>query len=324
VFTLSEDTKQKLFNYWKQLKPKAKAIKPTEGNIKIQSNLKMNLLTGVADVIITKNSELDEGKKHSEITIVEIKASADREWKDDALTQAVCYSLMSGKLWSRIVLLNPFMNERVCYYFNSKKIHTLRNKIFEDIMTFNLNCMLAKNHDVLSKKPKLRVEDCLFIDVMKDDQGNEQGVSVIRMVSPIKCEVLLNKYVSEKEQEEEEMDVESFVNIIHKDSVNRRKQKLCQESEISLEKIKQEVRDIVASPLLNNNTKPIVYCKEHLDFLGEDVDQKIMKVWSNDERIVLDDEEVSQHDMLLKFSEYDSLCSNITLVSKLFQMFSFY
>ncbi len=324
VFTLSEDTKQKLFNYWKQLKPKAKAIKPTEGNIKIQSNLKMNLLTGVADVIITKNSESDEGKKHSEITIVEIKASADREWKDDALTQAVCYSLMSGKLWSRIVLLNPFMNERVCYYFNSKKIHTLRNKIFEDIMTFNLNCMLAKNHDVLSKKPKLRVEDCLFIDVMKDDQGNEQGVSVIRMVSPIKCEVLLNKYVSEKEQEEEEMDVESFVNIIHKDSVNRRKQKLCQESEVSLEKIKQEVRDIVASPLLNNNTKPVVYCKEHLDFLGEDVDQKVMKVWSNDERIVLDDEEVSQHDMLLKFSEYDSLCSNITLVSKLFQMFSFY
>ena len=191
-------------------------------------------------------------------------------------------------------------------------------------MTFNLNCMLAKNHNVLSKKPKLRVEDCLFIDVMKDDQFNVQGVSVIRMVSPIKCEILLNKYVTENVQEGEDGELESVVDIIHRDSVDRRKQKLCQESETTLETIQKAVRDIVTSPLLNNNTKPVVYCQERLDFLGEDVNQQVMKVWSNSEKVVLDDEDVSQHDMLLKFSEYDSLCSNITLVSKLFQMFSFY
>lgn len=324
VFNLSDDTKQKLFNYWKQLKPKAKAIKPTEGNIKIQSNLKMNLLTGVADVLITKNSESEEGKKHSEITIVEIKASSDREWKDDALTQAICYSLMSGKLWSRIVLLNPFMNERVCYYFNSKKIHTLRNKIFEDIMTFNLNCMLAKNHDVLSKKQKLRVEDCLFVDVMKDSQNKVQGVSVIRMVSPIKCEVLLNKYIAINEDENDESEMDAFVNIVQKDSVEKRKQKLCQESETTLETIQQAVRDIVSSPLLNNNTKPIVYCQEHLDFLDKDVDQQVMKVWSSHNKNIIEEEEETQYEMLQKFSEYDSLCRNITLISKLFQMFSFY
>ena len=101
----------------------------------IQSNLRMPHLTGIADIIFSNKDE---------INIWEIKASIDRNWKDNALTQIILYSLMTGKSWSRLTLLNVFSNEKIYYHYNSKDIMKLRNNVIDDIIIYNCNCFLSK------------------------------------------------------------------------------------------------------------------------------------------------------------------------------------
>jgi hypothetical protein len=305
-FNITEENRDTLFSYWLRLKPKALQIRPTEGNIKIQSNMKMKLLTGVADTVITTTR--DDNK--SEITIVEIKASQDREWKDDALIQAMLYALMSGKTWSRLILLNPFMNEKVSYYFNMKNILTLRNFVFQDIMMFNINCMLAKKSDAMSKKEKLRVENCMFLEVAKNDLGDITQVSLLRMESPIKCQVLLNKYVTKQKEEEDEID---------------RKIKLQYESKNTLEEIKKEIDIIVNNPLYNNEQDVVVYCRQDTDLVMFDRKKFFnipIEVYDQDEE--LDDNDKTNKKNLAKIENYDSLSSCAVFISKMFQMYNFY
>lgn len=303
MFHMPEAGRNILKAYWQKLRPKVRTIRPREGDIKIQSNLKMPLLKGVADAVITKKNE-NEQKKSEEITIIEIKASSDREWKDDALTQAILYSLMTGKLWSRLILLNPFMNQKVSYYFNSKNILSLRNLVFQDIMTFNINCLLAKQHNVLSQKPELRVEDCFFVNVNKDDNGDIEQVSVIHMLSPIKTEVLYNQYIH--------YEYEDGVKLC-------RKEKLCVESNTTMEKMIEDVKTIVANPLYNQTNKTVIYSNENIPFLDDvcvfDVDMTI-------EEEVIDDSGNSSK--IKNFGEYDSLCKNVLFISRVFGKFKFY
>ena len=65
---------------------------------------------------------------------MELKASIANDWKDDALSQVALYALMTGKIWSRLTLLNPFRNEKSQYYFNSKNIISLRKLVTNDII----------------------------------------------------------------------------------------------------------------------------------------------------------------------------------------------
>lgn len=311
IFTMTDDNKNKLLSYWYNLKPKTFGLKPSEGKVKIQNNMKMRYLSGVADALVIHKQV--ENDKNEEITVIEIKASQDREWKDDALIQAMCYALMSGKMWSRIILLNPFMNEKVSYYFNSKKILTLRNEVFQDIMIFNANCMFAKKMDTMSKNPKLQVEDNLFLDFEKDDNDEITQVSLLRMVSPIKCEVLLNRYV--KKDMEEEKKIER--------SVIPRRMKFRYESEHTLHDIREELRTIVSNPLLNNERIVKVYCKEFTDLIPYDIQQVI-----NIEDTI-DDENISEVEknarcIMRDIEEYDCLCKCIVYMSRVFQMYSFY
>lgn len=301
MFHMAEEGRTRLRSYWHKLRPKIRSIKPREGDIKIQSNLKMPLLKGVADAVITKKHENEE-KKSEEITIIEIKASSDREWKDDALTQAILYSLMTGKLWSRLILLNPFQNQKVSYYFKSKNILSLRNLVFQDIMTFNINCLLAKQHNVLSQKPELRVEDCFFINVNKDCNGDVEQVSVIHMLSPIKTEVLYNQYIHYEYEDGARL---------------ARKEKLCVESQTTIEQMEKAVQAIVSNPLYNQNGKAIVYSNEPISFLENiciDVDMTM-------EDIEIDSDKSCK---IKNFAEYDSLCKNVLFISKVFGKYKFY
>lgn len=293
VFTFPKHTKELLQSYWILLKPKAITIRPEAENVKIQANLKMKLLTGVADTLITHNNNDKE-----EITVIEIKASIDREWKDDALTQAMLYSLMCGKTWSRIILLNPLMNEKVSYYFNSKQILLLRNKVYTDIMTFNLNCLLAKKTDVLCGKEKLRVENCFFIDVLRYNNKVVQ-VTLIRMVSPIKCEVLVNKYVQNDADNYEE----TYKKI--------RKDKCQIESLFERREIFNEVNEILKGTFYNQNEKTIVYTQVHEKFLDESVIQKVLTVEKERDKL-LDDIE-----------KYDSLNANMMYIVDVFNKYRF-
>jgi len=302
VFTMSTENKERLRQYWNVLKPKAIRIKPTEGDVKIQCNMKMKCLKGVADAIVTKKTQDKE-----EITVIEIKASSDIDWKEDALVQAMCYALMSGKTWSRIILLNPFMNQKVSYYFNTKKILTLRNYVFEDIMNFNTNCMLAKKTDVLSVKDKMRVENCLFVDTDTNDQGEITQISVVRMVSPIKTEIMFNKYIKGEVDEENKT----------------RKEKFRMESETTMIDAREEISKIVNNPLLNNENEVIVYCRRELDFIRRDVQCSIEldDDYYEDED---DEDEDTPVNKLREIEKYDSLCKTSVFISKVFKWFSFY
>lgn len=201
---LSTNTMNVLRNYWKALKPVCNTLKPVGGEVKIQSRVKMPWLTGVADAIII--NKIKENK--TEATIIEIKASIDREWKDDAMIQALLYSLMTGKTWSKIILLNPFKNEKCEYHFNSKAIITLRNLVLQDILIWNTNCMLAKLNKSEERKveegDEIKSEETLFLNIIKEDRIKQ--ISLVGMLSPIKTELIYNSYssIDKKEEDEEE------------------------------------------------------------------------------------------------------------------------
>jgi DNA polymerase III delta prime subunit len=236
VFNLSETNKNALKKYWTLLKPKILEMSPKkteEQKVKIQCNLKMKCLKGVADVLINDKEE---------ITIYEIKASSDYEWKDDALTQAMCYALMCGKKWSRIVLLNPFRNEKVSYYFNTKNIMTLREYVYQDVLTFNMNCMLAKNNNARNKEI-LEVENNLLTIV--DNPDDPTQIVMIKFISPIKIEIVTNLYAS-----------------IEKEKAEEKKEKYMLESKLSKEEMLEQVRKI-----LEKNKKNQIFSYQDVDKL---------------------------------------------------------
>ena len=158
--TFNNDNITTLEIYWRALKPKIITSKPKNEKIRIQANMWMPFLTGIADTIF-ENKSMVNNKEYDEVNVWEIKASVVPTWKDDALTQAFLYALMTGKAWSRITLINPFRNEKANYYFKSNKIMTLRNQVYRDILTWNFNCFLAKNFN--RRNPKvLRTDECYF------------------------------------------------------------------------------------------------------------------------------------------------------------------
>ena len=154
--TFPKEAMDRLEKYWFHLKKKVMEFKPDCDKLHIQSNLQMPWVTGIADAIFTKKGTYGE-----EVNVWEIKASVDLDWKDNALTQAFLYSLMTGKSSTRITLINPFRNEKASYRFNSKKIMSLRNQVYKDVLVWNLNCYLAKRYNSKNSSV-LRVEDKYF------------------------------------------------------------------------------------------------------------------------------------------------------------------
>ena len=195
--------------YWSCLRSQIISIRPDSDKINIQGNLRMPWITGVADTIFFK----DYGKGQ-ELNLWEIKASISPDWKDDALTQVFLYALMTGKSWSRLSLINPFRNERCYYHFNSKKVMTLRNKVYKDALTWNFNCFLAKNYNKRCKQI-FPTENKLFMQIVHDELGPTQ-MSVVEFLSPTKMFVRENIYMKREFPEGAKL---------------TRLQKLCKESE---------------------------------------------------------------------------------------------
>ena len=303
IMDISPNTKIGLNKFWSYLKPKTHLLKPNEGDIKVQVNSRMPWLTGVADGIIYKKVEYTKEEKNiesDEITIIEIKASQSLDWKDDALTQAIMYSLMTGKTWSRIILINPFMNERVCYYFKSKNILTLRRYLIQDLVIFNTNCMLSKLYNQNNDRrefdnnfPKiegkiikeLKITDDLLIYCKKDVSNNIIQVNILEMKSPIKCEFIYNSYIK---IENSDLLLDNLeINTRTLDKIN----KLRNESIKKIEDVEKEVNELLNNNLykdrkiwmeekydflkikdenirLYSNSIPYKNCKEIFDFIG--------------------------------------------------------
>lgn len=197
---LSESTQEYIQKYWNSFRDKAQSIKPTEGNISIQNNMRMPWTTGVSDVIIKKETKNEDGKVSEDITVWEIKASIDAEWKEDALIQAIVYSLMTGKKRSKIVLLNPFRNEKCSYFFNMKDIMLLRELVINDIIMWNINCFLSKS--LKAKGSPLKLTNQLILSMKKNSKDQYTQYSLFQFMSPTKVDLVSNVFIKQDKDNE--------------------------------------------------------------------------------------------------------------------------
>ena len=245
-FSLSDTMKTNLKQYWIKLKPKVFKIKPVEKNLTIQSPVQMQWITGVADAI----SSCDK-----EVRLHELKASKNRDWKEDALLQVMVYALMTGKSWSRLNLLNPFTNEQLIYYFNTKKILSLRREILKDVLIYNTNAMMAKLYPTIRNKeiPKLSIEKVMFIEIKRDSKNNICQVNIIKMISPIKCEFMYNNFSK---------------NDLKKNKKMSKTEKNQSESEITNEQLLIEVNTLIGKTLYEGYT---IYSFENIEEINKPI-----------------------------------------------------
>jgi hypothetical protein len=232
---LSDGLISNLKKYWHGLKPKALLMKPNDGGkLKIQPNLRMPYVAGIADAM----TEDDDEKTTS---IYEIKASQDRNWVDNALTQIIMYGLMTGKTWLRLHLLNPFQNSKESYYFDTKKILHLRQELTKDVLAWNLNCFMSKTYPDCKDNEKLEItkSGTVFMNVIKDASDNITQISLVDMISPIKCRYIYSKCVSSNNKKEKTMSKE---------------ERFACESELSKEDLIKEVTEILNSEIHKKKT----------------------------------------------------------------------
>lgn len=244
---LSEHTQEYIKKYWSLFKDKAQMIKPTDGTITVQNNMRMPWTTGVSDVIVKKESVKDDRisedivlrtQSASDISIWEIKASVDVEWKEDALIQAIVYALMSGKTRCSIVLLNPFRNEKCSYNFNMKNIMYLRELVINDIIMWNINCFLSKNLKI--KGVPLKLTNQLVLTMKKDENDKYKQFSLFQFMSPTKVDLISNVFIGGN-------------NVDNGDNKKKRKdmtklEKLCLDSQKNEEDALFELFELLNSP----------------------------------------------------------------------------
>jgi hypothetical protein len=176
-FYFTDSQKQDLFRYWKQYRSRVYSIRPEDSSkFKPQCNVKMPLLTGIADGIC------NEKQKH----IYEIKASVKCDWKEDAFIQAFCYGVMLGQAWFQVDLVNLFKNKRFQYIVFIENVKEVRSKLLYDILIWNFSSYLAKSN---LGNPK-NLEDYLFVHYEWNILENKiSEIVVIRMLSPTKFHI---------------------------------------------------------------------------------------------------------------------------------------
>ena len=241
---LSDGLVGNLKAYWHKLKPKAIMMKPhsDSGKLKIQPNLRMPWIAGVADA----STEDGDGKTTS---LYEIKASQDRNWTENALIQIVMYALMLGKTWYRLHLLNPFQNQKISYYFDTKQILSLRKELLKDVLLYNLNSFMAKTYPESKNNKRMDVSKILFLNIIKDEEGNILQGSILNMVSPIKCDFVYSKY--------------STSGISKEKGMSKQERFAC-ESELTSEDIKKELTDVLHSDM---NKDKVIWSFDDTDII---------------------------------------------------------
>jgi hypothetical protein len=226
--------------YWSSIKDRMVGIQPTEGRRTIQTNMRMPWVTGIADVVIT---EAKKDGKDGDVTIWELKASTEADWADDALTQAMLYGLMTGKTRARLVLLNPFRNEKLTYYFNMKRMMEMRNWVLDDVMSWNVNCYLTKQLKARGKA--LEMTNQLFL------MRNRQQCTLFQFLSPTKLDIVTNVFMK------------TPCDTRRKDMTML--QKLCHEAETDEETCVENLRRLLETPSFRDK-------KVYYTGLGEGLD----------------------------------------------------
>lgn len=204
-FFFSEKQKQDLFHYWTKFRHEIYKIHPPSSmKFKSQTNIKMPLLTGIADGVLH-----DQQKK-----IYEIKASVKSDWKEDAFIQAFCYAIMLGQTWFTIELINIFKNTRLQFVVYLNNVKKIRSQLLYDILIWNASSYLAKtliydgkntiNEAVASTST---IDNYLFLNYEWNIIENKLSeIVIIRMLSPTRFHIDFHTFD----------DLESFKTYIEK------------------------------------------------------------------------------------------------------------
>ena len=342
IMNLSKNSITALTNYWNYFKSKCLSIKPLETNMKIQARLRMPWLTGVADVIINYNENKKDdanSEQKSETVIYELKASIDIDWEKDALIQAVLYSLMTGKNYTKIILINPFRNEKIHYSYNPylklkdtneklKQLINLRDLVINDILTYNLNCMMAKMKKHSSELSSMKVCDSLFFNI------SENSVTIIETISPIKVNILYHEYFNNNDKENTKECVNEEINEnsdehsskipvdeLQNLKIEKKKDHYIYKRKLESIKLREDVINI-AHKLLQNNTnknKTIYSIQNEYNYL-------FLKDYENTELIDIDLGNFYTKDEKLTYSlnDKDTLHQSILFIANLFLSRNFF
>lgn len=293
---LSDGLVSNLKIYWSKLKPKAILMKPNaeSGKLKIQPNLRMPWIAGIADAM----TEDSDGKTTS---MYEIKASQDRNWTDNALIQVIMYALMLGKTWYRLHLLNPFQNQKLSYYFDTKHILSLRKELLKDVLIYNTNCFMAKTYPESRSLSKLDVKNTMFLNILRDDKGSVLQASVLNMVSPIKCEFIYDKYVTSGSKKSKDMS---------------KQDRFACESELSQEDVIKELDTILNSEI--NKSKTVWSFDGKCDFRETKSIKREYYVESFEEVVEILEYKKNE-DLIYSADLKDSLIQNLFCISFMFK-----
>lgn len=237
-----QETQSYLLNYWDSIRYKMYNISPRyemkeeddKTKMMIQMNMKMPWLTGISDVVFVNETD--------QVTIWELKASSEADWADDALTQAMLYASMTGKTNARLILLNPFRNEKISYYFNMKKIMEIRDWVMNDIISWNINCYLSKQ--IKSRGKTLDVTNQLFLSI------SSKQYTLLQFMSPTKIDILSNVYFKNESGVKKE---ENKKKENKKEEQKRRAkmstlEKLCYDSEVTRQEGMKYIRELLNTP----------------------------------------------------------------------------
>lgn len=183
-FFFNVTQRQDLFRYWKEVRYHVYNMRPPH-NIKLhtQSNVKMPMLTGIADAILQDKQKC----------IYEIKASVKQDWKEDAFVQAFCYAIMLGQAWFTIKLVNLFKNSRIEYVVYIDDVKKLRQTLLYDILVWNMSSYMAKHYrplNILPSSHTIDLDETVFINMEWNvllDKPSE--IVVMRMLSPTRFHI---------------------------------------------------------------------------------------------------------------------------------------
>jgi len=123
------------------------------GSLKLQHNLKMACMTGIADGFYVESgtaaatattATVGGGTGTKRIGIIEIKGCPGSNWHEEALYQSFLYFIMANKSMGTIILLNPVRNEKLVFNVWIPKYYSVRISVFQEILLWNTNCFFAK------------------------------------------------------------------------------------------------------------------------------------------------------------------------------------
>jgi hypothetical protein len=150
--------------HWASISGTVASLKPAEaslGSLKVQHNLGMPFLNGIADALL-----LPPASSTNLVEVFEIKASKSQDWQENAMLQSILYGIALGKSLFRVHLVNVFCKESCSYVVNfGKDFFKVRDRVVSDVQQWNLNCFLSKNvtHHDASKKT-MNLQGTFFLD----------------------------------------------------------------------------------------------------------------------------------------------------------------